>query len=205
MLSKNWSLFSIITYILIGIIFKDYLYRYHDYANYMFDAAYILFFLIKGTSYIRLKGAFNKASFIQYIFMIILGFLTFKIAILKNIPIPFELNKKEVIIFLLLIGPILEELIFRFCIQNLSKKIGHSFLAIGISSILFSFSHFIAYFSVPEGLKVFVIYQAIYTLLLGLWWSINYQKNNSITQVIFLHIFFNLGFYLGSQFNIIRL
>lgn len=206
MLTKKWSFISIIFYIIFGIFYDDLFLRFHPYGNYIFDLSFVIFFLIKMSSEIHFKGGWGKSSFIQYGLSLISGFLVYKAALHFKIAIPFDLKGTEVLLFLLIIGPILEEFIFRFCILYLLRTISSSkFLIILFSSLLFSLSHFVAYFDVPKSIGIFVIYQSAYTFLIAIWWGYSYIKSKSLTIPCFLHIFFNFGFYLASQFALVRI
>lgn len=116
---------------------------------------------------------------------------------LFGLVIPFQIKESSNILMLILWGPILEEFIFRFSLYwPLRTTVNKRWSAI-LTSLFFSYCHFHAYSLVPDTLKSFIIYQAIYTLVVGYWWVKEYQKEQNFLAPLGLHIFFNFGFYLG--------
>jgi membrane protease YdiL (CAAX protease family) len=116
-----------------------------------------------------------------------------------NLPIPFDLTSTEIIIFLLIVGPVLEELLYRGTLINSISAIKNvPFLITIISAILFSVSHLRVINDVPEELRTFIKYQAVYTFILGAicaW----VRQSAGFLWSISAHFLFNLGFYLASM------
>lgn len=127
------------------------------------------------------------------------GFAIFKLALAAGIPIPFDLRGTETILFLLVVAPLVEEGVFRFLlwqpIQTLTK---HKGVALFATSLLFSYSHFHSIWFVPAEVHNFIIYQSVYTFLLGLACGYYVYRYASVTSAIVIHFGFNLGFYVAS-------
>jgi uncharacterized protein len=86
---------------------------------------------------------------------------------------------------LLLWGPVVEELVFRAGLQKLlMRKVEHSFVAIGITSVVFSLMHY--------GLSGNLESLAVFVPSVALGWV--YQRTGSLLWTIALHIAFNLMF-----------
>jgi len=129
---------------------------------------------------------------------VIVGFLLALLMSFSQISIPFDLTTAWGILLLILVGPILEEFIFRFalweCFDHLHSK---KELNLYFSSFLFSFAHFFALTWVPAELRSFVLIQGLYTLHLGLWTSKRRQATEGLLAPSLVHIGFNVGFFLG--------
>lgn len=127
------------------------------------------------------------------------GFGIFKLAGAFSIDIPFDLKGTETILFLLAVAPILEEAIFRFLvwqpIQYISQR---PVIALVSTSLIFSYSHLHAIWFVPAEVHNFIIYQTVYTFLLGLACGFYVYRYSSLACAILIHFAFNLGFYLAS-------
>ena len=113
-----------------------------------------------------------------------------------GIVFPFNLKDSETIFFLLVVAPVLEELIFRYALWEYVERTSTVVIAWVATSLLFSFSHFYAYFGVPESLKSFVIYQTAYTFSIALYFGYYRLKDRGLFVPIFLHFLFNFGFFL---------
>lgn len=102
---------------------------------------------------------------------------------------------------LVLIGPILEELIFRVVFNNLypfERNKRHL-----LSGFIFSFSHALSMlYAPPEWYKFFYL-QIIYTFILGIICSISYEKSKNILKPILLHICFNFVFFIVTIFHLV--
>lgn len=132
---------------------------------------------------------------------LISGFLTYKGIVFIKVPIPFPFNSIEIIFWLLIVAPVLEELIFRWGLwepltQLLPKN---KLIPVLVSGLLFSAAHFMVYPHLPEQIKTFVLIQAFYTLILGIAIGLQRLRYQSLSLPILTHFAFNLGFYSGSQ------
>lgn len=126
------------------------------------------------------------------------GFGAFKIAVMNGIPIPFNLEGAETLVFLLVVAPILEEALFRFFIWVPIAGLLNRTVAFVVTSLLFSYAHFHAYFFVPAEIHSFIYYQTAYTLLLAIGCGYWVWRYNSMVGAIATHFAFNLGFCLAS-------
>lgn len=144
------------------------------------------------------KIKFQSEKLLKYgVVFLILGASSFLGAKAFNILVPFDFNRPRDIFSLLIIAPILEEFLFRFAYwEPFNRLFKSKTLTLIINSLLFSLSHFVAYFYVPESFHDFVFYQSIYTLILGFLLGVTYIKTNNLLYPIFYHFYFNLGFYL---------
>lgn len=171
------------------------------FAPYLFDLIYFssCFYLYKSNWNFSKQVSRNEKLEITLSFL--LGFITLYSGELLGFSPPFEFHSFTVALLLIFIGPILEELIFRFSFVSALKNMhGNKYFLMITSAILFSLAHYWSIFSIPQQFKGFVYYQTFYTLIIGLWWGYNYLKYNNMFNSVFLHIAFNFGFYLGGIF-----
>ena len=126
-----------------------------------------------------------------------LGWTTHFFARQQGMLIPFDFRSSETILFLLLIGPVLEEFVFRGAMWKLIEAwCSKSFVLILLTSLIFSYSHYQAVFSVPEEYKSFIYYQTAYTFILAFicaW----LRLSTGLIAAIVAHLLFNFGFWLG--------
>ncbi|MEZ4872732.1 MAG: CPBP family glutamic-type intramembrane protease [Bdellovibrionales bacterium] len=131
--------------------------------------------------------------------LVFLGLMVHWFGTSIGIVVPLDLEQPLTVALLLLVAPLLEELVFRFalweCFQNIVKK---PVIIIVFTALLFSLSHFKAVFYLPKEFHPFIIYQTIYTLLLGLILGWQKHRRNSLPHAITGHFYFNLGFYLAT-------
>lgn len=129
------------------------------------------------------------------------GFATYKLALFSLLPIPFDLQSTELIFLLLIVAPVLEELIFRMALWEPIKDLTASPAVLLVSTtLLFSFGHLQALWSVPQELRAFVLYQSLYVIILGLGAGWRRLQSQTLLAPILVHFSFNLGFFLASRF-----
>ncbi len=110
---------------------------------------------------------------------------------------PFDLSGSETVILLLLVGPVLEELLFRFFLwEGIGRLFRSQKWAWALTTLLFSYSHFHSSWFLPPEIHGFIYYQSIYTIILGLACGFMVFRFSSLTSAIIIHLAFNLGFYL---------
>ncbi len=118
-----------------------------------------------------------------------------------GLALPFDLTDTRTILLMLLGGPILEELVFRFSLWELIPEVKgfgvlwRDRLSLILTTLFFGAAHFAAYQYVPENLQSFVLFQTAYTLGLGFacgWFRIS---TRAIGTSIAIHVLFNLGFF----------
>lgn len=140
----------------------------------------------------KLRGLVKKL-----ILTIVLAGISLVIIKYFNFATPFK-HLDNYILQLIILAPIIEELIYRHILFGLltKKKIdkqNHLFF----NSMLFSFSHAIAFFSLPALFYPFIFLQLFYTFALG-WIMTKARIDHVGIQVpILLHFIFNLIFLLA--------
>ncbi len=135
---------------------------------------------------------------------LIFTLIGFVLAILTKVfswPVAFDLNRAETIIMLVLVGPILEEFLYRYALKEAFQKVcSHEKLSLIVTSIVFSFGHFYSYFSLTDDYKSFVLFQTVYTFLLAITLSLDLSEKKNFLRVVAMHVFFNAGFLIGLWF-----
>lgn len=188
----------LLIYILFRYIAPNFLDQFGYYASYAFEILFCLnaVFLFRS----RLKFKLNVDR--KFIFgvggSILAGIIVFVFTKPLGLSIPFDLKNPEFIFLLIVFGPILEEFIFRFAFWHALSILVTEKHVLALTTIIFSYSHFHAYFFVPPDFYGFIFYQTLYTLLMGWWLGRNYKKSGVITAPIALHIACNFGFFLGN-------
>lgn len=192
------AIFIIFNYIVLKFLYTNELDNMMAYGSYVFEVLFVFFVMNVYKEKTHKPRLPNVSEWFFGAVSLMLGLGVYAFATASNIPIPFDLTSMEAVLFLLVIGPILEELLFRqalwFAFEELFKN---KWLTLATTSILFSFAHFYAYFHYEGEVRRFIIYQTAYTLLLGVWWGLSYLRTHNIAQNINLHMTFNLGFYIG--------
>ncbi len=194
------GLLLVAVYIILRFLLSTYIDSYLPFGSYGFEILFcvVVAFLLKEKP--RLGKLKVKPLLIGTSIGLAAGFLIFKGAVYKNMFIPFDFKERALLVMLLVIGPLIEELVFRFALlKSFEATFKKPMAATILSSLLFSYGHFHAYFYVPEEMYSFIFYQTAYTLVLGLWLSAAfYYFKRSVIAALLLHMSFNLGFYLGS-------
>lgn len=177
----------------------------HPYAMYGFDLLYSalsIHFFSEGR--FRLRFPAEKLQFAAIAMSLILGVMTYEVASMRGIVIPFNLEDPYTIFALLIIAPVLEELLFRqalwFSLETASARWprAREWFPWIATSVLFAAAHFEATFSAPPEFHAFILYQTGYALAIALWWGRVYLQTGSVGLTILLHFGFNAGFFLGS-------
>ncbi len=198
------SAFLIIIFLL-RYYFDDRLATINPYSSYYLEIFILSIFFIfqKEALFLGLR-VLEKAQFYFFMaFFFSLGALFSIGAKPFGIVIPFNFRSQEIIFFLLVVAPILEEIIFRSFLFISLESFLHSKFVYFLTAVLFSLAHFNAYRFVPIEFSHFVFYQSFYTFVLGLGLSfVLYKFNRSLMAVILCHFFFNLGFYLAQVFGV---
>lgn len=188
-------------YLLVRFAFTVQLDSLGTYSSYVFEIVCVLAALILKTQSTPSLFNFPRILTSAYgaLIAFIAGFTMFKTAGFFGILVPFDFKQTEALIFLLLVAPFLEELLFRFFLwspfQLLTKNPKVTLI---ITSLIFSYSHFHAFWFVDKEIYPFVIFQTTYTFFLGLACGYFVYRYTSIAGAILFHFAFNLGFYLAS-------
>lgn len=126
-----------------------------------------------------------------YLFISIPLFLNSLILLINNQKIP-TINIYIALFGSVIIGPILEELVFRYLIYNNLNKFNKKNTSIILSSIIFALVH-----------NGFI--NIVYAFIIGTILTIIYSKNKNIKEVIILHMVANLMSLLIKEYNLIIL
>lgn len=194
------SLFVFVFFITSRILLNSLWEQFSVYYSYAFELLFVLasfWFLRKKEINFKFKA--TKSLIIKSVLMFLLGAATIKLAKHSGFTIPFTLDNAEVIFLLLIIGPVLEELIFRFALWEwFDNIVKNKEIQLWTSTFLFSLSHFMAIFLISPDLRPFVLLQSFYVLILGAVVSKVRQESNSFLPSILVHFAFNLGFFIGN-------
>ena len=179
-------IYLVLSYVVIlGSCFVYYLLGYKDiegvvinYASYIlviFNIIYIYVLLKRNNIFIK------KSKYIIPLFMLGISYACFGNMLILYINTNDVVNMN--IIFLILssviVGPIIEEIIFRYILINKLNSFNNRFISIVISSIIFALAH--------NG-----IINIIYTFILGMILGIIYIKDKNLLNSIVLHSSANL-------------
>ena len=122
-----------------------------------------------------------------YLFISIPLFLNSLILLINNQKIP-TINIYIALFGSVIIGPILEELVFRYLIYNNLNKFNKKNTSIILSSIIFALVH-----------NGFI--NIVYAFIIGTILTIIYSKNKNIKEVIILHMVANFMSLLIKEYN----
>lgn len=186
-------------YILLRIVGDFWWRTVTPWAAYTFE---ILFVIVVGYVY-RKRLIFRlpvKVAVSSALLSLAMGFSIYRLIVSAGLQVPFDFNSMELLFLLLVLGPILEEFIFRMAlwepIADLFKKKSDAVLI--LTTALFSVGHLQAFWSVPLEYRPFVLIQGLYVILLGLGCGYGRMRTGSISGAIYIHVGFNLGFFLAS-------
>ncbi|HPI41129.1 MAG TPA: CPBP family intramembrane metalloprotease [Pseudobdellovibrionaceae bacterium] len=188
-------------YLAVRFIFTKELDSMGAYSSYIFEVFNVLVAVLLAEKYFTHFFKLNKRSVQFSLGSLFFGFLIFQSASFFKIQFPFDFTQFEMILFLLVVAPLLEEFIFRFFLwYPFEKLFTSSVIPWILTTLLFSYSHLHAIWFVPAEFHNFIIYQTIYTLFLGAFCGYFVFRYKSLLGAILTHFTFNLGFYLGSLF-----
>lgn len=170
-----------------------------SYASYVFELGFVILVLVLFRKRYSRRVLGPIAMLITVTLSGASGFGVYKLIRFLGVHVPFDLNAAEVLLFIIGIGPILEELIFRGALWELFLVLTKSNCgALTLSTLAFSFGHFYAFWHVPTEFKNFVIYQTIYTVALGAGCGLARLRTEGLVVPIIIHGLFNIGFVLGA-------
>lgn len=194
---KFLSLILLVVYIIFRFIYSSFLDQFGPYASYIFEIIFCMSAVFLFRPQLKLKIPLNKTIFWHLLTTLVAGFCVYSLALPLGLSVPFNLREPELIFLLVLFGPILEEFIFRFSFWHGLERLISPKSALALTTLIFSYSHFQAYFLVPEDFRHFVLYQTVYTLFLGWWLGSRYKTYSTLGVPIVFHIAFNFGFLVG--------
>jgi membrane protease YdiL (CAAX protease family) len=188
----------LVMYALVRFVWLDQLDKLGEYASYLFELAFAAFTVVIFRQKQGQKSLAARIFALDGLAALCFGFVIYRLGSALNLPNPFDFNSGRVLLLLLVVGPILEELVFRGALWRLLQVLrASSSMALMGTTAFFSFSHFFSWWSVPAELHTFIVYQTVYTLFLGWYCGWRRVQTASIFPAILVHAFFNLGFYLG--------
>jgi membrane protease YdiL (CAAX protease family) len=169
-------------------------------SNIFFD----IIFIILSIKFLKTKFKFQSSLekgdlglLVTTIFLALGSILGLKSLSLSN---PFQFVSL-LFLNLVVIGPIVEEFIFRIVFNSLYSK--NKNLRHILSGLIFSFSHSLSMIHSPSEWYKFFYLQIFYTFFLGIICSISFERSRNALKPILLHILFNLSFYVVTELNLI--
>jgi membrane protease YdiL (CAAX protease family) len=162
-------------------------------SNIFFDAAFIIFMIkwLKIDFNFKAKLERNDVSLLMATLALAIGSIFCLISL--SIPNPF-IYVTWLFFNLVLVGPIIEELVFRVSFNDLYPK--NLILKHLSSGAVFSLSHSISMINAPKSWYTFFYVQIIYTFFLGVICSISFNQRKNAIKPIALHIIFNTIFFI---------
>ncbi len=185
--------FLVVRLALDGVLWRELPFYY----SYVFEFALIVFsfFVFRREVKNNFRLSFNKYLLISILCFFAFGYITFQVMSPLGLSFPMNFRDPEIMLIAFLIAPVLEEGLFRFLLWESFLKLKVTPRSVlWLTSMLFAFSHFLAYFQLTGMFQNFVIYQTIYTFILALFLGIVRLRTNSILTCILCHFVFNLGF-----------
>jgi len=195
--TKILAFLFLVMFLFIEFVFMKQIEAISAYASYFFEVLWVcgVLFAFKGFHW------FTKGKVLQWgaiVFLTgVLGAWVQILAFRRGIPIPLDLENRETILLLLLIGPVLEEFIFRLGLWKVSEFfVKNKWFLILFTSAIFSYCHYWMIDELPASVRGFIIYQAAYTFVLGL--ICGYLRSGyGMLAALPAHLLFNLGFWLA--------
>jgi len=171
--------------------------------NYLIESLFTLLVIylfnpIKNIHFSPLKKNEIKSISLNFILFLFFGAFVALVGKSQGLFFPSDLQDSFLVLQLLVIAPFLEEAIYRIMFWNSLEKSYHKEgVTLILSAVLFSFSHLYAIF-VISSYHSFIIYQSIYTLILGLLLGQIRRTKKRYIFLVLLHFSFNLGYWLTS-------
>lgn len=166
-------------------------------SSYFFD---LLFFAIVAFSLkekVKTKLIYPEKLFLKCILISFTAIVIIMINQKLSLNAPFKYLDK-LVIQILFLAPVIEELVFRFSILNLLKRLNINLKwQIFVNSFLFAVSHIQALWILPKDFQGFILYQVGYTFLLGWICTKAMIMHKNILAPIIIHFIFNFIFYLA--------
>ncbi len=190
----------LLSYLFLRVISPQYLDSVHIYASYAFELVIVLWALARLSTGSEFYLKPSKQLGAITLLLALSGWGAHSGATHLGLVVPFDTSSLETKVFLLLVAPVLEELLFRHTFWKQLEAFRLSKTSVWMfTSIFFSLAHLNAIRFVPNDLFTFIYYQTVYTLLLGLACGWVREKQTSVVPSILLHAAFNLGFFLGMN------
>jgi membrane protease YdiL (CAAX protease family) len=199
--SSRFMFFWLGLFLFLAYVQKDLFSYYTDSFTEYFEWIFALLSVAIFWQELKLKIKLNAFFFIHLTLSVVSGLLIYFLTLKLNYATPYELGSFWSLTKIIVIGPLIHELIFRFSLWVPLKRILHNNVKylIVLSSLIYSFDMLNSIFYRPQSMHGFIYFQSVYTFFLAAWWAWSYIKKNSLLMPILMHIGFNFGFYFGSR------
>ncbi len=194
------DLFFVLTYLLLRFGATPWLDSFGGWSTYVLEAIFV------AVAFVRYHKALRRPWHVPRVLWGLAGLATVAGALAalgarwENFPMPFDLHTGPGLLTFLLLGPALEEAIFRFFLWQPARRWAGDAGALVLTSLLFSYAHWHPGWWVPQEWHGFLFYQALYTLGLGLACGMVVWRRGSLGGAILVHVGFNLGFWFLTGF-----
>ncbi len=170
-----------------------------EYYSYAFETVFVAAAALIYRKSFRWFSPLSLGDYLGTLIAICSGFFIFKAAGQFHLTVPFDFTSKELLFLLLFFGPVLEESIFRMALWEPCKVLlGSDRGVIAATTLLFAAGHGLAFWTVPDAYKTFVLYQTFYVVLLGIAVGMRRSQSRSVLSPTLIHLGFNFGFWLGT-------
>ena len=185
-------------FVLMEYVFQGSIDSISPYAIYIAELLFVLcsWFTLRNFEFLK-KKQFTITSALPFLLLAAFGWVTHVVLVaLLKVAVPFDFHSSETLLFLLLLGPVLEELLFRGALISIFKSFRlPTALLVLLSATCFSYSHYKVITTVPETFHLFIYAQTLYTFLLGAICAFIYLRRGLVFSVLG-HLLFNFGFWL---------
>lgn len=167
-------------------------------VSYIFDIVFTAMIL----AYYKQKNFWGKLQLngllVRGSTVLVCAFLCVWLSKILGLKAPFKYLEQP-FLQLLILAPIIEELVFRGGFYKIGEKVRHPHFNHSYNAVLFSISHLPAIWFLPQEFRSYIIYQLIYTLVLGWLCSKARERSAGVLEPVILHFIFNLVFYIAIK------
>ena len=193
---RLYAILFLLAYLLVEYGFFGRLQGLFGYSPYLFNVFWVSLVLMTFNNFFLFK---KEKLFLSTVLILAsggLGILVQLVATSKGIVIPYVLNNLGSMTFLFLIGPILEECVFRLALWKIIEVFTkNKWILIFITAAFYAYSNFRLFHYFPSNLRDFFYFQYKYMLLSGILFGC-VRAFNGFVPAVFAHFMFNLGFWL---------
>ena len=173
-----------------------------EYYSYFFEFGFSVLAFLYFRKQIRIWSLKTKEDSVAGFLAFVSGAGAFSIAHAMQIAVPFDFSSSETAFLILIVGPLLEEALFRMALwEPLRVLLGRDSLVLAATTLLFALAHLLALWFVPEEFRTFVLYQSAYVLVLGAAAGWRRQRSEALLPAVLVHFFFNLGFFEAAKMS----
>ncbi len=196
--NDRWYAFIfLLAYLLVEYVLFSRLQGLFGYSPYLFNVFWVSLVLMTFNNFFLFK---KEKLFLGAVLILAsggLGVLVQLVAASKGMMIPYVLNSLGSILFLFLIGPVIEEFVFRVALWKVFEVfIKNKWMLIFITTAFYAYSNFRLFHYFPSNLREFFYFQYQYMFISGLLFGY-VRTSNGFVPAIFAHFMFNLGFWLN--------